>query len=309
VRVVVLGGSGMLGSTVAAVLASEPGLEVHASVRSSELLEAFRDRLPAARWFRFDAEAPSAAALPRDARFFVNAIGVIKPYIQDHDSRSVERAIAVNAAFPHWLAARAAESGASVLQIATDCVYSGTKGRSLESAAHDPWDVYGKTKSLGEVRAPKFHNLRCSIVGPEAKERRSLLEWFLGQPRGATVDGYTNHLWNGITTLHFARLVRGIVLGGLALPALQHVVPADEITKADLLGLFARSYERSDVTIVPRAAEVGVDRTLATADPAFNEALWRAAGYERPPTLADMIRELAAFSYPLGDLLAKGARA
>lgn len=301
--VVVLGGTGMLGSAVVALLAGEPGIELHASARSEALVAAGRGRVAGARWFRFDAESATGDELPARTDWIVNAIGVIKTYIHHDDQRSVERAIVVNALFPHRLAAWAASRGARVAQIATDCVFSGARGAYGERDLHDALDVYGKTKSLGEVRATNVHDLRCSIVGPEAKEHRSLLDWFLGQARGATVNGFTNHRWNGVTTLHFARIVRGLVRGAAHAPAgLQHVVPADTIAKADLLQAFATSFDRGDVKIVPGAAAESIDRTLTTIAPATNLALWRGAGHDRPPTIRDMVRELAGWDYPFRDL-------
>ena len=303
--VVVLGGSGMLGSALVACLAEETGIALHASARTPELVAACRLRVPGVSWFLADAElGPTRAleTLPSRTDWIVNAIGIIKPYIRDEEATTVECAIAVNALFPHRLAARARAIGARVIQIATDCVYSGAKGRYLEKDLHDATDVYGKTKSLGEVHAPGFHNLRCSIVGPEARNGRSLLEWFLGQPRDATVNGFTNHHWNGITTLHFARLVRGIIVNDVALPVLQHVLPADALSKAELLRVFATHYGREDVKITPGPAKDAIDRTLATADAAASARLWRAAGYEAPLTLDDMVRELATWSYPFARL-------
>ena len=95
-----------------------------------------------------------------------HAIGVIKPYIRDDDAAAVERALRVNGLFPHILARAAERSGCRVLQIATDCVYAGTIGNYREAAPHDALDVYGKTKSLGEVNSAAVHHLRCSIIGP-----------------------------------------------------------------------------------------------------------------------------------------------
>ena len=46
------------------------------------------------------------------------------------------------------------QSNGPILQIATDCVYSGATGGYTESSSHDALDVYGKTKSLGEVALP-----------------------------------------------------------------------------------------------------------------------------------------------------------
>ena len=45
-----------------------------------------------------------------------------------------------------------------------------------------------------------------------------------------------------------------------------------------------------------------VDRTLKTNNEAANLALWAAAGYRRPPSVPEMIAELAGFKYRLAGL-------
>ena len=173
-RVVVLGASGMLGSMVLSELAGDGTLEVTGTVRPA-----------------LDAECAGVDDLARlldGASWAVNAIGVIKPYIRDDEAAAVERAVRVNGLFPHLLARAAERTGCRVLQIATDCVYSGTIGNYREDAPHDALDVYGKTKSLGEVNSPAVHHLRCSIIGPEPKAHVSLLDWFLGPPSGSGLD-------------------------------------------------------------------------------------------------------------------------
>jgi dTDP-4-dehydrorhamnose reductase len=298
VSVVVLGGSGMLGSMVVDVLARRPGLHVAATVRTAQLAGCCRTRVPNVDWVVYDAnDAPESVVAGSD--YVVNAIGVIKPYIHDACAAEVERAIRVNALFPHRLAQA---TDAPVVQIATDCVYSGAAGGYAEDSPQDGLDAYGKTKALGEVPAKCMHHLRCSIIGPEAKGARSLLEWFLGQPHGAKLNGYVNHLWNGVTTLHFARVVAGVIDHEIALTPLQHIVPADIITKANLLACLARSYGRDDLIIQPTDAPVAVDRTLRTEDPELNARLWQAAGYDIPPTIEQMIAELAAWDYRFRDL-------
>ena len=184
-----------------------------------------------------------------------------------------------------------------MLQIATDCVYSGRTGNYDESAPHDPLDIYGKTKSLGEARSSNVHHLRCSIVGPEGEGRPkdSLLEWFLGQPSGATVKGFTNHRWNGITTLAFARICHGIMSQGIDLLQMQHVVPLSPVTKLDLLHVFAECYSRPDIQVQAAGAPMAVDRTLATEQFNINRNLWLAAGYAPRPPIAELVAELAAY--------------
>jgi len=303
-RVVVLGASGMLGSMLLDVLSADGAWDIAGTVRSSELAAACRARIPDAEWRVFDVREDEASLRQslRGADWVVNAIGLTKPHIHDDEPAEVEAAIGVNAAFPFRLAREAAAVDARVLQIVTDCVYSGSSGRYVESSPHDALDVYGKTKSLGEPRLPNVHLLRCSIIGPEPKTNAFLLEWLRGQPANARVSGYVDHLWNGVTTLTFARLCAGLV-GGADVPAdLQHVIPAADVTKADLVADIARAYGRHDITIERVSAPSPVDRTLRTEHPDALGALWTAAGYTAPPSVPEMVAELATHPYRLAGL-------
>ncbi|MBI4267073.1 MAG: sugar nucleotide-binding protein [Chloroflexi bacterium] len=299
-KVIVLGASGMLGSMVLDYLSRDLDVQLIATARRRDLIHSFESRLDNVEWRRLDAGGSTVkkiVAVLGDAAWAVNAIGVIKPYIHDDNAAEVERAVNVNARFPHLLAHAAEETGCRVLQIATDCVYSGRGGNYTEKDEHDPLDVYGKTKSLGEVYSGSVYHLRCSIIGPEPKGHISLLDWFLGQSRHASVNGYTNHRWNGVTTLHFAKLCQGIIKRRLALPHVQHVIPSGSISKAEMLGCFAREYKRGDITITPTNAKVVIDRTLSTVNDSLNRQLWAAAGYATPPSVPEMVAEMAKYEY------------
>jgi dTDP-4-dehydrorhamnose reductase len=291
--VVVLGASGMLGSMVVRVLAACPDLHVRATTREGAALAGV-NRVPVDALAVEDKDGRLDEVLT-GADWAVNAIGLIKPHISDCDASAIARAIRVNAAFPHRLAQTACRTGTRVLQIATDCVYAGTRGGYTESSVHDAHDVYGKTKSLGEVPASHVHHIRASIVGPEAGRVSSLLEWFRSRPRRTTIPGYLNHRWNGVTTLQFARVCAAIVRDDRSLPAVQHLVPADIVAKYQLLEMFRRSFGRTDVTVDPVDAAQAVDRSLATERSGVSECLWRAAGYPAAPTIEAMGAELAAF--------------
>ena len=43
-----------------------------------------------------------------------------------------------------------------IFQIATDCVFSGKIGGYNELSNHDDLDIYGVSKSMGEVKKRKF---------------------------------------------------------------------------------------------------------------------------------------------------------
>jgi dTDP-4-dehydrorhamnose reductase len=292
----VIGATGMLGSMLVDVLSRNPELKVLASFRTE-----YGEWAPeSVRWFSFHCQQFLPPSLQLEAGdWIVNAAGLIKHRISENRYRSVEDAVKANALLPYMLSDAAERTGAKLLQIATDCVFSGDQEGCFEpyfeGDVHDALDVYGKSKSLGEVGNPWTQNLRCSIVGPEWRGGLGLLEWFLSHLDGATVSGYTHHLWNGITTLAFAKLVEAVIVQDLGLPNVLHVVPAGQASKYDLLCLFREHFRRSDMKVQPRTPGKPVVRVLGTNELAKNETLWRAAGYEGAPTIEHMIRELAEF--------------
>lgn len=305
INVLILGASGMLGSMVTDFLSRDEDLSITASVRSSEFVKKAGKHIKYVEWQIFEVKEETQTVQQFNGLekpdWIVNAIGIIKPYARDDEPMEVERAIVGNAAFPYWLARTFKQS--RILQIATDCVYSGTKGHSVESNKHDALDVYGKTKSLGEALLSNVNHLRCSIIGPEPKNYVSLLEWFRRQPAHSKVSGFINHSWNGITTLHFAKICYGIIKDNTSLPHLQHLIPSGDITKHDLLHCLARCYERSDIEITGSDAPHTIDRRLATDNKELNVKLWKNAGYEdHPPTVPEMVEELAAFDYRFEEL-------
>ena len=298
-RIVVLGGTGMLGAMVTDVFARARDVEVCATRRDSAR-GAFNGTV--VEWRRLDAsgvDIGSCRSVLAGADWAINCIGITKPVISETDPIKVENAIRINSVFPFTLAKAAHAENVNVIQIATDCVYSGAKGCYIETDTHDAVDIYGRSKSLGEVNSPTMHHLRASIIGPEPNDHKFLLDWFLGQPKSANINGFTNHYWNGVTTLHFARVALGMVCAERPWPILQHLVPTATTTKAAMLEAFVRSYSRGDVKINHVAASNVIDRTLATNDENTNADLWSAAGYRKPPTVERMIEELSKYTLGL----------
>ncbi len=304
--VIVLGASGMLGSMVTDVLSRNNNLNIIATVRSSDFQDLGRNKIPSADWriFNVDSHAETEHNLFElgEAAWVINAIGLTKPYTHDDNPEEIERALIVNSMFPYLLARVFQRCGGRVIQIATDCVFAGQRDHYIEDDNHDPLDVYGKTKSLGEAPIPNIHHLRASIIGPEPKTFIFLLEWFRRQQQGTNLNGFTNHKWNGITTLQFARICQGIISDNISLPQLQHLVPNDEVSKYELLGYLSTAYSRSDITIASTEAPSAINRTLSTKNHALNRKLWDLAGYgQEPPNISEMIKEIASFDYRLND--------
>ncbi len=261
-RVLILGGTGMLGGALWRGLSGVPGWRVRRSQRRDRSAPGWFDALAQ------DAEARLDALLREDggADFALNAIGLTKPEIKDGDPESEAAARAVNTEVPRALARAASRAGARVIHISTDGVFSGKAGPYDESAVPDPVDVYGLSKLAGEVAAPHVLTLRCSIVGPDPEKRRGLYEWFKGLERGAAAKGYTDQLWNGVTTVQFAALCRAVIETGafdrLAASApVRHFCPNEPVSKHALLGLFNEALG-AGVRVAPAVSGAAVNRIL-----------------------------------------------
>ncbi len=293
-KVLILGASGMLGSMLVDVFAKSCPFEITATVRTKNIIEEFQKKYQKVNFAIFNIELNTLENLLVSAKpdWIVNAIGIIKPFIHDKPEE-IQNAIKINALFPYTLANGAKKINAKVIQIATDCVFSGKIGNYNESDPYDTLDVYGKTKSLGEIHMDNFYNLRCSIIGPEIQTKNSLLEWILRQPKNARLNGFTNHSWNGLTTLQFAKICQGIISNDLKPVTIQHIIPKDTVTKDELLRLSARFFNRGDILIQPVSAKESINRTLQTSYGKMNQLLWEKAGYPKIPTIAQMLEELA----------------
>jgi dTDP-4-dehydrorhamnose reductase len=109
------------------------------------------------------------------------------------------------------------------------------------------------------------------------------------------VMGFTNHLWNGVTTLQFSKIVCGIIDDESFRSGQFHIVPEDFVSKFELLKLIALSFNRSDLTILPSGSQPAVDRRLTTVKENDNLGLWRSAKYHSPPTISFMVNEFVDF--------------
>ena len=273
-RVLVLGGLGMLGHQLATVLHEHhsvtvamrdaiealppayPGVEVIGGVDLARG-DAVRDLLKLPRW-----------------DVVVNAAGVIKHRM---GSGEAVDAIAVNSLLPQRLAVACAAHGLRLIHFSTDCVFSGSRDSRRGEDGYrtgdspDARDRYGLSKLLGEPDGPHCLCLRTSLIGRELRGHHGLVEWYLRQP-GDTVKGYTQALFNGLTTAVAARLVDELIRDHPHLGGLWHVGSAP-ISKFSLLSLLHGAFPGSATVLA--ADEPYCDRRLDGS--AFAERTgWRA---------------------------------
>ena len=223
--------------------------------------------------------------------FLINASGIIKHKINSNSLENLADAIKVNSVFPHELSEKCIAKKVRIFQIATDCVYSGEQGNYSETDLHDPTDIYGVTKSLGEGESQNVMTLRCSMIGLERDSSFEFLNWVIDQPPDQTIQGFENHLWNGLTTLHVAKILKGIIDTGGFLEGVHHLVPKDFTSKLELIELVASEFERQDLVVVKSKGDKAVDRRLITVNNGRNRDYWKWAGYAQPLGISEMIAE------------------
>jgi len=263
-KILVLGRTGMLGYMVMSVLSNSDGLLVSGTQRDNPKEE-----------FYFDVKKGIGTlkeAYDRNQGFdyFVNCIGITRPKINVKNPGSIINAVEVNTFFPHRLAAFAERNNVKVIHISTDGVFSGRHEYYAESSSRDCTDIYGRTKSLGEAKGNNLINIRCSILGPSPFEKEGLLEWFLSQKEGSTIDGYTNNIWNGVTTLQFAELCENIIRRDefnrlRKLSSVFHFAPNRPISKYELFLLLKSAFTK-DVNISPAEDNRGSIRRVLKSD-------------------------------------------
>lgn len=221
----------------------------------------------------------------------VNCIGMIKHRIQRDSQDSLRLTELVNGEFPKVLDELAITNGLQMIQVGTDCVYSGADGNYDENSPKDATDPYGSSKISGEDSLKKTLLLRTSFIGREEKTQIEFLEWVLKHEKNAVISGYTNHLWNGVTVLQLARVISGIIGRGDIKSGVQHLVPNNFVSKFELATQIASKFGRVDLVIEPMATPSSVDRRLKTAHQEENEQLWLDAGYPSIPTIEEMLDE------------------
>lgn len=295
-KILILGGSGMLGFGVAKAFCKYE-FDVTITFRNYRKISNFRKLNPYNNFTKFeffDAEKTNDKKLRKLLSRFdyvLNCIGIIKPEIKEECPKSVIKAFKVNSYFPR-LVSKNLSKKTKFFQIATDCVFSGNKGMYDETDLHDQNDVYGMTKSLGEVKNNKnFFNLRTSIIGREFNTKKSLLEWFCLQKKNSIINGFVNHFWNGLTTEVYGHLVATIIKFNINVPNILHLLPKNKISKYYLVNLFNKKFQKK-LKIKKFKTNFFSDRTLDTINSKLVNKIWKKSIYKKKLSIEQMIEIL-----------------
>ena len=202
----------------------------------------------------------------------INCVGLLNQFAENNHAK----AVLING----YLADITKETDIQVIQMSTDCVFSGKTGGYTEESVPDGNLFYDKSKAIGELEDDKNVTFRNSIVGPDIKEKGiGLLNWFMKQ--NGTVNGYSGAIWTGQTTLQLAKTMEEAAR--CRTHGLYNAVPNESINKYELLKLFNTYIRKNPIEIVPLDKYVGDKSLIRTRFEGFE---YQIPGYET------MIKEL-----------------
>lgn len=254
-NVLIIGGSGMLGSQCIDYFSSIENSKIYSTCRSSNKhLINLKNKDKIVNIDNVDVLNFSTVinAIEKSSPdLVINCAGAIKQ--KDIGVNPVD-AICINGLFPHKLADAADKYGFKLVLVSTDCVFNGNKGSYTEKDASDCFDIYGKSKFIGEISdKDNVLTIRTSIIGIEHSSSLSLLSWFLSQQN--SINGYKNAIYSGVPTTYLADFINQYSdLSGL------YHLSSKPISKFELLNYFAEYYDHKIEIVEDSSFEI--DRSL-----------------------------------------------
>lgn len=264
-KVLLLGSTGMAGHLILRYL-RELGLHVDDVARNTKLLKPT---------YVLDAkDTNEIKKIIENGNYdvIINCVGKLNNAVAENP----EEGIFLNSYLPHYLAKLLHGTSGRLIQLSTDCVFSGSKGSYVEEDLKDGSSMYAQSKSLGEVVYGGHLTIRTSIIGPELNENGiGLLKWYLNQQ--GVIKGYTNAYWSGITTLELAKAIFWLIerpeIAGLI-----HLTNNEKISKHDLLHVLHEKFGNENITSIEPYENFITDKSLLNTR---KEICYKVPSYEQ----------------------------
>jgi dTDP-4-dehydrorhamnose reductase len=196
--------------------------------------------------------------ITNDNIIIINAAGIIP---QRHNN-DINKYIKVNTLFPHKIQYIIKDKNIPFIHITTDCVFSGTIGNYNEISDKDSKTLYGISKLLGEPNDACI--IRTSIIGLENNNKSSLLEWIISN-KNNTINGYVNHIWNGITCLTLSKIIKYMIDNNIYWLGVKHIYSPNSVTKYELCNIINNIFNLN--IIINKMNTDKCDRTLSSINP------------------------------------------
>ena len=254
-KVLILGAAGLLGSAFVRSMSGNRSFSVWGTVRDVDSQRLFADGL--ARSLLVVADLTDRHQLVRVLRETAPDIVINCVSANKRDWNDPSLMLRIFAEFPKRAYEVCLERGIRFVQISSDGVFSGSRGRYSETDQPDAHDPYGKAKIAGEISGPGALTIRTSIFGPSLRGATGLLDWFLAQQDVCT--GFPKSIFSGLPTTELARVVSEFLLNRQCHEGLFHIA-SEPISKMDLLEMTAAKF-RKKIRLVPDSS-ISIDRSL-----------------------------------------------
>jgi dTDP-4-dehydrorhamnose reductase len=282
-KILILGITGMLGNTLFRYFSKDKKFKVFGTIRGNRAPSSLASNSFGKVVGGIDVENQDSLVrtfAEIKPQIVINCIGIVKQLDAANDPL---HAIPINSLLPHRLAILSEATGARLIHISTDCVFSGSEGNYTEDDFPDAYDLYGRSKLLGEVDYPNAITLRTSIIGHELSGNKSLINWFLSQDKKAS--GFTKAIYSGLPTIELAEVIDKYVIPRPQIHGLYHV-SSEPINKYELLKLVRDVYKK-DIEIEP-SDKLIIDRSLNS------ERFRNETGY-KPPIWSKLVQKMYEF--------------
>lgn len=252
-KILILGCNGLIGNTFFRYFSSKLNYKVYGTVRKKKSIQLFKKNLQR-NIIKFNSYKNNLKLKKllcyRHYDVVINCIGVTKR--KKH--MSIET-IFINSVLPYNIL-YLKKIQTKLVQLSTDCVFSGFKGNYVENYIADAKDLYGITKVLGEVQSKNSISIRTAVIGHEISSPKvGLMEWFLTKRK---ICGFNKAYFSGLTVLQLAKILEKTNFF-YNLNGIYHL-SSKKISKYDLLNKIKKIYKKK--IIITKSNQFKIDRSL-----------------------------------------------
>ena len=275
-KILILGGDGMIGHKMAQVLSSQ-NHETVISIREKKDLTLKSISSKSKVFFNdFLKDNILDFLVKVNPDVIINAIGVT---IRRGVNENISDTIYLNSLFPHQISSWALAFKKRLIHFSTDCVFSGSEGSYLEDTTPDALDYYGKTKGLGEINSKSSLTIRSSMIGPELYNKTELFEWIINN-KEKEINGFSRAMYSGVTTVYMARLLGNLIDNHKNLSGIYNVA-SKPISKFDLLHLINDNFDlgliiNDDKTVISNKTlnDSKIEKEIGLQAPSWDELIF-----------------------------------
>ena len=275
-KILILGGDGMIGHKMGQVLSAQ-NHEIVISIREKKDLTLKSISSKAKVFFNDFLKDNILDFLDKvNPDVIINAIGIT---IRRGSTKNISDTIYLNSLFPHQISSWALTFKKRLIHFSTDCVFSGSEGSYLEDATPNALDYYGKTKGLGEINSKSSLTIRSSMIGPELYNKTELFEWIINN-KEKEINGFSRVMYSGVTTVYMARLLADLIDNHKNLSGIYNIA-SKPISKFELLHLINDNFDlgliiNDDKTVISNKTlnASKIEKEIGLLTPSWDELIF-----------------------------------